>query len=174
MTIKNIQAVKDKILEILRESNDIVPATTIENMLGVHNCTMEETCGIYRELVTEGLIVENHLGYCLTERKEVMNILEREKWIEELQKEESEIRKAKGHDYSIDDDCMGNLRKHGWRGLLIRIGDKIARLEAFSQKGKFKVKDETLKDTIMDARNYLAFLLLMFDEENKEADETES
>lgn len=44
-------------------------------------------------------------------------------------------------------------------GLLVRINDKLSRIENFILKGEYKVKEESLEDTIIDANNYLIMLL---------------
>jgi hypothetical protein len=43
-------------------------------------------------------------------------------------------------------------------GLLIRIGDKIQRLNSLVAKRNKMMVDEGLMDTIMDTRNYLCIL----------------
>ena len=40
------------------------------------------------------------------------------------------------------------------KGLLVRMTDKMSRLSTFCQEGEFKVKDESLRDTILDTINY--------------------
>ena len=44
------------------------------------------------------------------------------------------------------------------QGFMVRLADKIRRLSGFVKTGKFKVKDESFKDTVMDAINYLCLL----------------
>lgn len=69
------------------------------------------------------------------------------------------VYEAKDNDYSSNGLPMGNLRKcedagiDAWRGCLVRMGDKISRLENFINKQEFKV-DEKAEDTIIDLANY--------------------
>ena len=40
------------------------------------------------------------------------------------------------------------------QGFLVRMTDKLSRLASFEQVGEFKVKDESVKDTVLDIVNY--------------------
>jgi len=64
------------------------------------------------------------------------------------------IMRNKNHDYASDDDPFRNFRKHGLLGIMVRLSDKISRLETFLEQGKLKVKEETIHDTILDIINY--------------------
>lgn len=55
-------------------------------------------------------------------------------------------------------DPFGNFRRHGLKGFLVRIDDKLARLNTFCDSGKLAVMDESVMDTIIDAANYLAIM----------------
>ena len=87
-----------------------------------------------------------------------------------LQKKELEIAEAKGHDYADSEDALSNLKAcerfdiPAVHGVMVRLSDKWCRLEQFVKKGEFKVNDEKLIDTIIDMRNYLAFLLMLYNE----------
>ena len=69
------------------------------------------------------------------------------------------VYEAKDNDYSSTGLPMGNLRKcedagiDAWRGCLVRMGDKISRLENFLKLQEYKV-DEKAEDTIIDLSNY--------------------
>lgn len=66
----------------------------------------------------------------------------------------------KNVDYASEDDPFENFRMFGRYGILCRIGDKISRLKTIHKnKGKHAVKSETVKDTVLDALNYLVFYL---------------
>ena len=69
--------------------------------------------------------------------------------------------RAKGHDYAGTEDCLGNLRRFGLVGIIVRMSDKFSRLEQFAKSGSLEVKDEGAKDTLMDIRNY-SFLAQIF------------
>ena len=56
----------------------------------------------------------------------------------------------------------------GLIGILIRIQDKMNRLINITNTNISLVKDETLKDTLLDLHNYAALALLLYDDdENK-------
>lgn len=77
------------------------------------------------------------------------------------------ISENKGHDYSSSDDAMFNLRLFGIAGIIVRLGDKFFRLKAFYDKGNFRVKDESLRDTMIDIANYAMLAILLMDEESQ-------
>ena len=69
------------------------------------------------------------------------------------------VYEAKDNDYSSTGLPMGNLRKcedagiEAWRGCLVRMGDKISRLENFLKSQEYMV-NEKAEDTIIDLSNY--------------------
>lgn len=72
----------------------------------------------------------------------------------------------KSHDYSGSADCNRNItacERLGLCsvhiGLLVRLLDKFQRLSTLlNDEGSQQVKDESIDDTISDARNYLGIL----------------
>jgi hypothetical protein len=82
------------------------------------------------------------------------------------------VYEAKDNDYSATGLPMGNLRKcedagiDAWRGCLVRIGDKMSRLENFINEKQYQVIAEKAEDTIIDLANY-AILCFCLVEENK-------
>lgn len=90
-----------------------------------------------------------------------MNIVEREQAIRDIfENELIPILRAKGHDYAGDGDTFGNLRDFGWKGIIVRLGDKYHRLKNFCLSGHLKIKDENIEDTLKDLINY-GFLTLV-------------
>lgn len=70
-----------------------------------------------------------------------------------------EITKKKNSDYTgTSDDPFANFRKRGEFGFLVRMDDKLARLESFIQKGSYQVADESFEDTCIDLANYSILL----------------
>lgn len=63
--------------------------------------------------------------------------------------------KQKNADYGADSDPFKNFRKYGEMGILVRLSDKISRLETLLHKEP-SVTEEKELDTIQDAINYLA------------------
>ena len=53
-----------------------------------------------------------------------------------------------------------------WKGCCVRIGDKFSRIMGFAKKEKLKVKDESIKDTLVDMANYALIALILYEEDN--------
>lgn len=68
--------------------------------------------------------------------------------------EARELMLRKNHDYANDADVFRNFRAFGRFGILVRLSDKLARLNSFMEKGKLQVINETLHDTLLDITNY--------------------
>ena len=78
----------------------------------------------------------------------------------------SAMRKSKGHDYSGSVDTLDNLRDFGWKGIVVRLGDKYKRLKHFVLSGgDLKVKDEKIEDTLKDLINYSLYALILYRQE---------
>ncbi len=73
----------------------------------------------------------------------------------------------KGRDYSGDTDGLSNFRTFGWKGIVVRLEDKMKRVIQFVKAGSFRVKEESIEDTLLDLINYAALTLIMYREENK-------
>lgn len=82
------------------------------------------------------------------------------------------VYESKDNDYSSTGLPMGNLRKcedagiEAWRGCIVRMGDKISRLENFLNNLQYQV-DEKAEDTIIDLANYSILCSCLLNEENK-------
>ena len=84
-----------------------------------------------------------------------------------------EITEKKNADYTgAGDDPFKNFRRRGAFGFLVRMDDKLARIESFLEKGEYKVKDESFEDTCIDLANYAILLLgfVMSEKEIREED----
>ena len=81
-----------------------------------------------------------------------------------IQNEGLELFKKKNQDYG---DAFAN---YGVIGVLVRMGDKIARLQSISTKSVSLVNSESLRDTLIDLHNYSAMAIMLLDE-NDENDE---
>ena len=53
---------------------------------------------------------------------------------------------------------------YGTIGVLVRIGDKIQRLQSITNKGINLVEDERLRDTLIDLHNYAGMAVMLMDE----------
>ena len=80
------------------------------------------------------------------------------------------VYEAKDSDYSATGLPMGNLRKcedagiDAWRGCLIRIGDKMSRLENFLNEKEYLVISEKAEDTVIDLANYAILCSCLIEE----------
>lgn len=89
---------------------------------------------------------------------------------EELTKKMIAIMKAKNNDYAGKDDPLKNLRRHGPYGIVVRMDDKICRLDSFLNPAlqmKIQVLDEKLEDTALDLANYALLLVIACLEQKK-------
>ena len=53
---------------------------------------------------------------------------------------------------------------YGPVGVLVRMGDKISRLQSITSKGINLVEDEKIRDTLIDLHNYAAMAIMLLDE----------
>lgn len=70
------------------------------------------------------------------------------------------IADAKGRDYSGTQDAMSNFHDFGWKGIIVRLGDKWNRIKNLTNAGNNFVKDESLEDTLLDNINYSVLALI--------------
>jgi len=83
------------------------------------------------------------------------------------------VYEAKDNDYSATGLPMGNLRKcedagiDSWRGCLVRIGDKMSRLENFLKEKEYLVISEKAEDTVIDLANYAILMSCLIEEIKK-------
>ncbi len=90
-----------------------------------------------------------------------------------LLNELEELHNRKGHDYSGDDDRSSNfylteqMGIPAWKGCLVRMSDKFARLCQFAKTEELKVKDESVIDTLKDMAVYSLLCIMLFEEKNE-------
>lgn len=72
---------------------------------------------------------------------------------------------AKNHDYgnSFEQSCD----KFGIIASVVRLGDKMNRIESLAVK-KAEVKDESIKDTLLDLANYAIMTVMWLNQQPKE------
>lgn len=85
---------------------------------------------------------------------------ERVSQMQSIQSEGLELFKRKNQDYG---DAFAN---YGVIGVLVRMGDKIARLQSISTKSVSLVDSESLRDTLIDLHNYSAMAIMLLDEDD--------
>jgi len=79
---------------------------------------------------------------------------DRVKELQDIQLEALELFKMKNADYG---DAFA---EYGTIGVLVRLGDKIKRLQSISAKKIALVNDESMRDTLIDLHNYSAMAIM--------------
>jgi hypothetical protein len=74
-----------------------------------------------------------------------------------------ELLLAKHHDYGTS-----NLKKHGLFGIIVRLSDKLARIENLTSKDNSIEVEESIMDTFIDIAGYGVQALIMMGEEYDE------
>ena len=77
---------------------------------------------------------------------------------ENIQTEARELFRKKNQDYG---DAFAN---YGAIGVLVRMGDKISRLQSITNHQISLVNTESLRDTLLDLHNYTAMAIMLLDE----------
>lgn len=102
-------------------------------------------------------------------------IEERLALLDRLHSYERDLMAKKSHDYSGAADCNRNIKAcevmgvcDAQTGVLVRMFDKLQRLISLKNTAA-KVKDESLRDTLHDLRNYAAIYIHLMEEANGEA-----
>lgn len=78
--------------------------------------------------------------------------------LETIQKEALKLFTKKNADYG---DAFA---EYGTIGVLVRLGDKIKRLQSISSKQISLVNDESLRDTLIDLHNYSAMAIMCLED----------
>ena len=63
-------------------------------------------------------------------------------------------------------DYGDSFATYGPIGVIVRIGDKIQRLQSITRRNITMVNDESIRDTLLDLHNYTAMAIMLMDEEN--------
>ena len=86
--------------------------------------------------------------------------MDRVKQYETVQKEAISLFKKKNKDYG---DAFAT---YGPIGVIIRMGDKISRLNSVTKNGIVMVNSESIRDTLIDLHNYAAMAVMLLDEKS--------
>lgn len=81
--------------------------------------------------------------------------------LKKVQEEGFKLFEKKNQDYG---DAFAT---YGTVGILVRMGDKIHRLQSITSKGINLVEDEKLRDTLIDLHNYAAMGVMLLDEKDE-------
>lgn len=93
--------------------------------------------------------------------EEVVVHMRTNKRVEQMSKVQTEaldLFKKKNQDYG---DAFA---KYGPVGVLLRMNDKVSRLQSISKSGVVLVNDEKMRDTLIDLHNYSAMAVMLLDE----------
>ena len=90
----------------------------------------------------------------------------------EAVEEVRQIHLSKSEDYGSQTDPLANIRNGArfvgiepWRGCMVRLSDKVTRLETFNRTGK--LRHETVEDTLIDLAAYALLALTLYREDNE-------
>lgn len=75
-----------------------------------------------------------------------------------VQEEAKKLFEKKNQDYG---DAFAT---YGPVGVLVRIGDKLQRLQSIQKNQVTLVEDEKMRDTLIDLHNYTAMAIMLLDE----------
>ena len=82
------------------------------------------------------------------------------------------IHADKNHDYATDEDSLSNLKMcktligiPSWIGVVVRLCDKFCRIAEYAKKKELKVKEEGIKDTLIDMAVYSLLAIILMEEE---------
>jgi len=79
--------------------------------------------------------------------------------LESVQQEAKALFAKKNADYG---DAFAS---YGPVGVLVRIGDKIRRMQTIQKNGVTMVSDERMRDSLIDLHNYAAMAIMLLDED---------
>ena len=91
----------------------------------------------------------------------------------EIVNEMVDLHDRKNHDYAGNDYLSNFLmcEKHmgipGWKGCIIRLSDKMARIMNVARDDETSVGDETITDTLMDLAVYAIITRILYEEFKK-------
>lgn len=92
----------------------------------------------------------------------------REKRHFKICKELGVIYASKNHDYG--DSFHKTYQEFGKVSVAIRLQDKVSRLSALTTKDQQLVKDESIRDTLLDIANYAILGIMELDAEESDED----
>ena len=76
-------------------------------------------------------------------------------------------------DYGTSNDPFANIRASedfnipAWVGCMMRANDKMVRIQTAAQKGKDQLKNESLRDSLMDLAVYSIIGIVLLEEEDE-------
>ena len=86
-------------------------------------------------------------------------------YFDDILDEMSSVHEKKNADYG--NNFHKRYEKYGFLTALLRLTDKMERLENIYEKGEIKVKDESVEDTLLDLANYAVMTIVELRNEKK-------
>ena len=71
------------------------------------------------------------------------------------------------HSEKKNQDYGDAFANYGAVGVIVRMGDKIQRLNSVSKHGVTMVNSESVRDTLIDLHNYAAMAVMLLDEQKE-------
>jgi hypothetical protein len=102
--------------------------------------------------------IDNPTSQLNTDNKSICQDPQRVLQMKQIQNEGLALFKKKNQDYG---DAFAT---YGPIGVLVRMGDKISRLQSITRSGINLVDDECLRDTLLDLHNYSAMAIMLLDD----------
>jgi hypothetical protein len=93
------------------------------------------------------------------------NTVKRVEQMMKVQAEGLELFKKKNQDYG---DAFAT---YGTIGVLVRMSDKIFRLQSITKSSLTLVNNESIRDTLIDLHNYSAMAIMLLDEDVQDKDQ---
>ena len=87
-------------------------------------------------------------------------------YFDDILKEMSEVHQRKNADYG--NNFHKRYEKYGFLTALLRLTDKMERLENIYEKEEIQVKDESVEDTLLDLANYAVMTIVELRNNKKE------
>ena len=109
--------------------------------------------------IVSGIDVNRDIDYRPVTLDDLNNVQIHEKVCQEL----TETYEKKNADYG--NSFENSLDKHGMIAGIVRMDDKMSRLISLNSKNEQQVKDESLRDTLMDLANYAIMSVMWLDEQ---------
>lgn len=103
--------------------------------------------------------------YALTHLGSEPELSESVKQFIDITKKMAKTYAAKNHDYG--NSFEQSLDKFGLVASVVRLGDKMNRVESLTKK-EAQVKDESIKDTLLDMANYAIMTVMWMDKKSGE------
>lgn len=164
---------KEEALKLINEIHSIVksmPGTIVDKVLYDKAIEVDSRLSMLHDLVfnnsTQSTSKDNTLqvsqskGISMAPNKSAYKF-------KELTNKMYETYVRKNHDYGNSFDK--SLDRFGLVASVVRIGDKMNRVESLVQK-KAMVQDESIRDTLLDMANYAIMTVIWLDNQEKKCD----